>query len=220
MGPVERVPDADDDALVLIDTTSGAGGLPVDIAQTDAYYFAPQKSFASDGGLWIAFLSPRAQERVRAIKDSGRWIPAILDLGLAIDNSAQDQTYNTPSLATIFLLDQQIQWINSLGGLSGAVERTTASSQALYDWADKSEYASTFVTEPANRSLVVGTIDFAEGVDHALIAKTLRANGVVDVEPYRKLGRNQIRVAMFPAIDAEDIVALTRCVDWIVEQTT
>jgi phosphoserine aminotransferase len=219
MCPVQRVPDADDDALVLIDATSGAGGLPVDPAQTDAYYFAPQKSFASDGGLWLALLSPRAQERARQIKASGRWIPAILDLTIAMDNSAQDQTYNPPSLATLFLLDQQIQWINGLGGLSGAVQRTTESSRALYGWADASDYASTFVTAPANRSLVVGTIDFADGIDGALIARTLRANGVVDVEPYRKLGRNQIRVAMFPAIDPEDVVALTRCIDWIVEHT-
>ena len=219
MCPVERVPDADDDALVLVDATSGAGGLPVDLNHADAYYFAPQKSFASDGGLWLALMSPRAQERAREIKESGRWIPAILDLSIAMDNSVQDQTYNTPALATIFLLDQQIKWINSLGGLSGAVARTTASSQALYTWADASDYASTFVTDHANRSLVVGTIDFAEGIDGDMIAKTLRANGIVDTEPYRKLGRNQIRVAMFPAIDASDIEALTHCIDWIVEHT-
>jgi phosphoserine aminotransferase len=220
MCPVQRVPDSDDDSLVLIDATSGAGGLPVDLTQVDAYYFAPQKSFASDGGLWLALLSPRAQQRAREIKESGRWIPAILDLSLAMENSAQDQTYNTPALATIYLLDQQIRWINSLGGLSGAVERTTASSQILYRWADASDYASTFVTDPANRSLVVGTIDFAEGIDGDLIAKTLRANGIVDTEPYRKLGRNQIRVAMFPAIDPSDIEALTHCIDWIVAHTS
>ncbi len=219
MTPVARVGDADGDALVLIDATSGAGGLPVDVRETDAYYFAPQKSFAADGGLWLALLSPAAIERVALIHGTGRWVPAILDLQLAIDNSALDQTYNTPSLATLFLLAEQLDWLNGLGGLSGAVERTTASSAALYGWADGSEHASPFVTDPANRSLVIGTIDFSDRVDAAALAKTLRANGIVDTEPYRKLGRNQLRVAMFPAIDPEDVVALTRCIDWVIEHS-
>ncbi|MEJ7630351.1 MAG: phosphoserine transaminase, partial [Nocardioidaceae bacterium] len=217
MAPVGRVPGAVDDALVLVDATSGAGGLPVDVSATDVYYFAPQKSFASDGGLWLALMSPRAVERVAQIKAGGRWIPAFLDLQIAIDNSALDQTYNTPSLATLFLLAEQVDWLNGLGGLPGAVARTTASSSALYAWAEASEYASPFVADPANRSLVIGTIDFSDEVDAAAVAKTLRANGVVDVEPYRKLGRNQLRVAMFPAIEPDDVVALTRCVDWIVK---
>jgi phosphoserine aminotransferase len=219
MAPVTRVPGADDDALVLIDATSGAGGLPVDVSQADVYYFAPQKSFAADGGLWIALMSPRAVERVAQVKESGRWVPAILDLQIAIDNSALDQTYNTPSLATLFLLAEQVDWLNGLGGLSGAVERTTASSTALYGWAEASEHATPFVADPANRSLVVGTIDFSDEVDAAKVAKTLRANGVVDVEPYRKLGRNQLRVAMFPAIDPSDVVAVTRCVDWVIARS-
>jgi len=218
MTPVLRVPDADDDALVLIDATSGAGGLPVDVSQTDVYYFAPQKSFASDGGLWVALMSPRAVERVAELRASGRWVPAILDLQIALDNSALDQTYNTPALATLFLLAEQVDWLNGLGGLTGAVERTTASSTTLYGWADASEHASPFVSDPANRSLVIGTIDFAEDVDAAQIAKTLRANGIVDTEPYRKLGRNQLRVAMFPAIDPGDVAALTRCIDWVIAQ--
>ncbi len=163
MVPVSRVHGADDDALVLIDATSGAGGLPVDVSEADAYYFAPQKSFAADGGLWLALLSPRAIERVAQIHQGGRWVPAILDLQIAIDNSAQDQTYNTPSLATLFLLAEQVDWLNGLGGLAGAVERTTASSRALYDWAEASEHATPFVTDPADRSLVIGTIDFTDG---------------------------------------------------------
>jgi len=219
MTPVTRVAGADDDALVLIDATSGAGGLPVDLGQTDAYYFAPQKSFAADGGLWLAVLSPAAIERVARIHAGGRWVPAILDLQLAIDNSALDQTYNTPSLTTLFLLAEQIDWLNSIGGLPGAVARTTASSEALYGWAAASEYATPFVVDPTNRSLVIGTIDFADQVDAVALAKALRANGIVDTEPYRKLGRNQLRIAMFPAIDAADIQALTRCIDWVVEQS-
>jgi phosphoserine aminotransferase len=219
MTPVTRVPGADDDALVLIDATSGAGGLPVDVSETDAYYFAPQKSFAADGGLWLALMSPRAIERVAQLHQSGRWVPAILDLQIAIDNSAADQTYNTPSLATLFLLAEQVDWLNGLGGLSGAVERTTASSTALYRWAEESDHASPFVSDPANRSLVIGTIDFSEDVDAVQLAKTLRANGIVDTEPYRKLGRNQLRVAMFPAIDPDDVVALTRCIDWVIEHS-
>ena len=216
MAPIHRVDCADDGALVLIDATSGAGGLPVDVRHSDVYYFAPQKSFAADGGLWIALMSPSAVERTAAIKASRRWIPAFLDLQTAIDNSALNQTYNTPSLATMFLLGEQVDWLNGLGGLAGAVARTTDSSTRLYRWAEKSEYAIPFVTEPADRSLVVGTIDFDESIDAAAIATVLRANGVVDVEPYRRLGRNQLRVAMFPAVDPDDVEALTGCIDWTI----
>jgi phosphoserine aminotransferase len=218
MAPIARPTGGDDDALVLIDATSGAGGLPVDIGQTDVYYFAPQKSFAADGGLWIALMSADALARVAEIKASGRWIPGFLDLSIAVDNSAKDQTYNTPAVATLFLLADQVRWLLSLGGLSGAVARTTDSSNRLYGWAEKSEYATPFVTDPAHRSLVVGTIDFADSVDAAALAKTLRANGVVDVEPYRKLGRNQLRVGMFPAVDPDDVSALTSCIDYVVER--
>jgi predicted phosphoserine aminotransferase len=218
MAPIARPAGADDDALVLIDATSGAGGLPVDISETDVYYFAPQKSFAADGGLWLAVMSPAALARVAEIKASDRWIPGFLDLSIAVDNSSKDQTYNTPAVATLFLLADQIRWLNSLGGLSGAVERTRESSSRLYGWAEKSEYATPFVSDPDHRSLVVGTIDFAESVDAAAIAKILRAHGVVDTEPYRKLGRNQLRVGMFPAVDADDITALTACIDYVVER--
>jgi phosphoserine aminotransferase len=218
MAPVTRPAGADDDALVLIDATSGAGGLPVDVNQADVYYFAPQKSFAADGGLWIALMSGDALARVAEIKASGRWIPGFLDLSIAVDNSGKDQTYNTPAVATLFLLADQIRWLHSLGGLSGAVARTTDSSSRLYGWAEKSEYATPFVTDPSHRSLVVGTVDFAEWVDAAALAKVLRANGVVDVEPYRKLGRNQLRVGMFPAVSPDDVTALTACIDFVVER--
>jgi phosphoserine aminotransferase len=218
MAPVERVPGVEDDAVVLIDATSAAGGLPVDVNQADAYYFAPQKAFAADGGLWISLLSPRAIERAAEIKRTGRWIPAILDLSIAIENSAADQTYNTPALATLFLLAEQIDWLNGLGGLGGAVERTTASSRALYSWAEASSYATPFVTDPANRSLVVGTIDFSSKVDATAVTKALRNNAILDIEPYRKLGRNQIRIGMFPAVDTADVVALTNCIDWVVDR--
>jgi phosphoserine aminotransferase len=218
MAPIRRVEGADDGALVLIDATSGAGGLPVDVSETDVYYFAPQKAFSSDGGLWIALMSPAALERAAEIKASGRWIPAFLDLQTAIDNSALNQTYNTPSLATIFLLAKQIDWLNELGGLASAVDRTRESSSILYGWAEKSEFATPFVADTADRSLVVGTIDFDQAVDAAEVAKVLRANGIVDTEPYRKLGRNQLRVAMFPAVDPADVQALTACVDWVVER--
>ena len=217
MAPVER-PAGTDDALVLIDATSGAGGLPVDVSQTDVYYFAPQKSFAADGGLWVALMSADALERVAQIKASGRWIPGFLDLSIAIDNSTKDQTYNTPAVATLFLLDDQIRWLLSLGGLSGAVARTRDSSDRLYSWAEKSPYATPFVSNPDERSFVVGTIDFADSVDAAALATTLRANGVVDVEPYRKLGRNQLRVGMFPAVEPDDVSALTACIDHVVER--
>ena len=216
MVPVMRPAGTTDDQLVLIDATSGAGGLPLDASQADAYYFAPQKCFASDGGLWLALLSPAAQERIAKIGASDRWIPDFLSLTTALDNSLKNQTYNTPALATLFLLNEQVKWMNENGGLDFAVGRTTASSDALYGWAEASEYATPFVTDPAQRSLVVGTIDFDDAVDAAAVAKTLRANGIVDTEPYRKLGRNQLRIAMFPAVDPEDIKALTACIDHVV----
>jgi phosphoserine aminotransferase len=218
MAPIARPSGGSSDALVLIDATSGAGGLPVDVAQTDVYYFAPQKCFAADGGLWVALMSGDALARVAEIKASGRWIPGFLDLSIAIDNSSKDQTYNTPAVATLFLLADQSRWLLSLGGLSGAVARSQESSHRLYSWAEKSEYATPFVTDPDQRSLVVGTIDFADSVDAAAIAKTLRAHGVVDVEPYRKLGRNQLRVGMFPAVDPDDVSALTACIDYVAER--
>ena len=218
MAPVQRVDGADDDALVLVDATSGAGGLPVDISEVDAYYFAPQKNFASDGGLWIAVMSPAALERAAEIAATDRWVPAFLDLPTAIDNSTKNQTYNTPSVATLFLMAEQLDWVNGQGGLDFAVGRTTDSSSRLYTWAEKTAYTTPYVTNPDERSLVIGTIDFDDAVDAAAVAKTLRANGIVDVEPYRKLGRNQLRVAMFPAIDPADVEALTACIDHVVEK--
>jgi phosphoserine aminotransferase len=217
MAPVRRLTDAEDDALILIDATSGAGGLPVNVAEADAYYFAPQKVFASDGGLWVAILSPRALARVAEIAASGRYVPAFLDLPIAIDNSSKDQTYNTPAISTLFLFVEQLDWLLRQGGLDFAVGRTTDSSSRLYTWAEKSEYATPYVADPDARSLVVGTIDFADTVDAALVAKVLRANGIVDVEPYRKLGRNQLRIGMFPAVDPDDVEALTACIDWVVQ---
>ncbi|WP_280398522.1 phosphoserine transaminase [Nocardia carnea] len=213
--PVQR-PAGSDEALIAIDATSGAGGLPVNITDADIYYFAPQKCFAADGGLWIALMSPAALARVQEIKDSGRWTPDFLSLPIAIENSLKDQTYNTPALATLLLFADQIDWLNRNGGLDWAVKRTLDSSSRLYSWAEASEFATPFVTDPAHRSQVVGTIDFADSVDAAAVAKTLRANGIVDTEPYRKLGRNQLRVGMFPAIDPEDVAQLTRCIDWVV----
>ncbi|MDT4909753.1 MAG: phosphoserine aminotransferase [Pseudonocardiales bacterium] len=219
MVDVRRPADADH-ALVLIDATSGAGGLPVDVSQADAYYFAPQKSFGSDGGLWLALVSPAAIERIGDLDGkTDRWTPTSLSLATALDNSRQDQTYNTPALATLLLLADQIDWMLAGGGLDFCVDRTRASSDHLYGWAEASEFATPFVTDPANRSLVVGTIDFSTDVDAAAVAKTLRANGIVDVEPYRKLGRNQLRVGMFPAIDPADVQALTACIDWVVAAT-
>jgi phosphoserine aminotransferase len=218
MVPVVR-PEGAGAALVAIDATSGAGGLPVDVSQADAYYFAPQKGFASDGGLWIALLSPAAQERVAALHASERWIPEFLSLHTAIENSAKDQTYNTPAVATLFLLAEQLRWMLDGGGLAWCVARTRASSQHLYGWAEAHVYATPFVADPSKRSLVVGTIDFADAVDAAALAATLRANGIVDVEPYRKLGRNQLRIGMFPAVDTADVQALTACIDWILERT-
>ncbi|MCB1265084.1 MAG: phosphoserine transaminase [Mycobacterium sp.] len=213
-----RRPAGSGDALVLIDATSGAGGLPVDITECDAYYFAPQKNFAGDGGLWLAILSPAALARIEAIAASGRWVPDFLSLPIAVDNSLKNQTYNTPAIATLLLMAEQIDWMLANGGLDWAVKRTADSAARLYSWAEASSFATPFVTDPALRSQVVGTIDFADGVDAAAVAATLRANGIVDTEPYRKLGRNQLRVAMFPAIDPEDVTALTHCVDWVVDR--
>ncbi|GAA3372684.1 phosphoserine transaminase [Streptomyces sannanensis] len=216
--PVKRVAGADEGALVLVDATSGAGGLPVDITESDVYYFAPQKSFAADGGLWLAAFSPAALDRAARIHASGRHVPEFFSLPTAIDNSLKNQTYNTPALSTLFLLDQQLKWINGQGGLDWAVARTADSSSRLYAWAEKSSHATPFVADPAKRSQVIGTIDFTDEVDAAAVAKTLRANGIVDTEPYRKLGRNQLRIAMFPAVDPADVEALTACIDYVIER--
>ncbi|HET6652781.1 MAG TPA: phosphoserine transaminase [Nocardioides sp.] len=215
MAPVRRV--ADDDSVVLVDATSGAGGLPVDLHEVDAYYFAPQKCFASDGGLWIALMSPKALDRAASIATSDRWVPAFFDLPTAIENSAKDQTYNTPSVTTLFLMAEQLDWMNGQGGLEGMVKRTTASSEILYGWAGRTSWTTPYVADPAHRSLVIGTIDLDESIDADAVAATLRANGIVDTEPYRKLGRNQLRIAMYPAIDPADVEALTRCVEFVVE---
>jgi phosphoserine aminotransferase len=218
MVPVDR-PERSGDPLVLIDATSGAGGLPVDVGRADAYYFAPQKGFASDGGLWLAVLSPAALDRVQELAaDRNRWIPAFLSLQIALENSVKEQTYNTPAIATLFLLADQLEWMLEQGGLEAMVKRTRRSSDHLYDWADSHPHAEPFVADPAKRSLVVGTIDFDDEVEAAEVAAVLRANGIVDVEPYRKLGRNQLRIAMFPATDPDDVQALTACIDWVLEQ--
>jgi phosphoserine aminotransferase len=217
MVPVCR-PAGSPGARVAIDATSGAGGLPVHSADADVYYFAPQKSFASDGGLWIALLSPAALQRVAEISSSDRWVPEFLSLSIALDNSRKDQTYNTPAIATLLLLADQIEWMLARGGLEWCVGRTTDSSSRLYSWAEASPCATPFVTDPAKRSLVVGTVDFADSVDAGAVAAVLRANGIVDTEPYRKLGRNQLRIGMFPAVDPDDVSALTRCIDWVVER--
>lgn len=216
--PIRRVAGADPDALVLVDATSGAGGLPVAAAEFDAYYFAPQKCFAADGGLWVALLSPAALARIEQIAAAGRWVPASYDLSIALTNSRQDQTYNTPALATLFLLADQLEWLNDRGGLNWATARTADSADRLYTWAEKMSYASPFVADPAQRSNVVGTIDFTDAVDAAAVAKVLRANGIVDTEPYRKLGRNQLRIGMFPAVEPADVEALTACIDYVVER--
>jgi phosphoserine aminotransferase len=218
MAPVQRVTGADDDALVLIDATSGAGGLPVDITQTDVYYFAPQKCFASDGGLWLAAFSPAALARVDEIAATGRWVPDFFSLPTAIDNSLKDQTYNTPALSTLALLDSQLGWLNGNGGLEWAAARTADSSSRLYGWAEATGYTTPYVADAAARSQVVGTIDLDDSIDAAAVAKTLRANGIVDVEPYRKLGRNQLRVAMFPAVEPDDVTKLTQAIDHVVAQ--
>jgi phosphoserine aminotransferase len=216
--PLQRVAGADAGSLVLVDATSGAGGLPVDITETDVYYFAPQKSFASDGGLWLGAFSPAALDRAARIHASGRHVPELFSLPTAIDNSRKNQTYNTPSLSTLFLLAEQLDWINGNGGLDWATRRTADSAARLYGWAEKHERATPFVTDPEQRSQVVGTIDFDDATDAAAIAAALRANGIVDTEPYRKLGRNQLRVAMYPAIDPSDVEALTICIDYVIER--
>ena len=213
--PIIR-PAGTDGALVLVDATSAAGGLMVAAKEFDTYYFAPQKSFASDGGLWIAIMSPAAIARAEKIKASGRWVPAFFDLGIAIENSRLDQTYNTPALVTLMLLAEQIDWMNANGGLSFAAGRSTASSEILYSWAEKTSYTTPFVTDPAMRSKVVGTINFDDAIDATKICAALRANGIVDTEPYRKLGKNQLRIGMFPAVDPSDVEALTKCIDHVV----
>ncbi len=211
---------ADPGSLVIIDATSGAGGLAVDPAEFDTYYFAPQKSFGSDGGLWFALMSPAAIERVAQIRASGRWIAPFLDLQTAIDNSRLDQTYNTPALTTIFLMAEQVDWFNANGGLDWCVARTSESSGVIYDWAEASPVATPFVTDPAKRSGVVATIDIDDSIDATVIAKTLRANGIVDTEPYRKLGRNQLRIAVFPSVEPDDVRQLTRSIDYVIAQLT
>jgi phosphoserine aminotransferase len=212
--------------LVIVDATSAAGGLPVEVSQADAYYFAPQKAFASDGGLWVALLGPAALERISLLVQGAggagggvpRWVPESLSLATALDNSRRDQTYNTPAIATLFLLADQVRWMLDQGGLDGCVARSRASSEHLYGWAQRSDYAAPFVRDAAKRSLVVGTIDIDDSIDAAALARALRANGIVDVEPYRKLQRNQLRVGMFPAVDPADVQALTECVDWLAER--
>jgi len=215
--PIKR-PAGTEGALVLVDATSAAGGLHVDAKEFDTYYFAPQKSFASDGGLWLALMSPAAIERAEKIKASGRWIPAFFDLGIAIENSRLDQTYNTPALITLMLLADQVKWMNENGGLKFATDRTADSASRLYGWAEKTSYTTPFVVNPAERSHVIGTINFDDAIDATKVAAALRANGIVDTEPYRKLGKNQLRIAMFPAIDPSDIDALTASIDYVVSQ--
>jgi phosphoserine aminotransferase len=216
--PVRRVADADADALVLVDATSGAGGLPVRASEFDVYYFAPQKSFGSDGGLWIALMSPAALDRAGKVAASGRYIPEFFSLETAIDNSRKQQTYNTPAVATLFLLADQVEWMLGQGGLGWTTARTAQSSSLLYRWAVQAPYATPFVADPAQRSQVVGTIDFAETVDAAALSAILRSNGIVDTDSYRKLGRNQLRIGMFPAVDPADVEALTACIDYVVER--
>lgn len=214
MLPVRRV----GDGLQIVDATSAAAGLDVDISQSDVYYFAPQKGFAGDGGLWLALCSPAALERIEELAHSERWIPPSLDLQLAVQNSAKDQTYNTPAIATLLLLATQLERLLADGGLAAAVARTADSSRRLYEWAEKSEFAEPFVTDPAARSQVVGTVDFDAGVDAGALARALRRNGIVDTEPYRGLARNQLRIGMYPAVDPDDVSALTACIDWLVPQ--
>ena len=204
--------------LVIVDATSAAGCLAVDLAECDAYYFAPQKGFGAEGGLWLAACSPAALERTARLRTAGRWVPPTLDLGIAAENSRLNQTYNTPALATLWLLAEQVEWMNAQGGLAWAVARCDTSAAIVYGWAEESSWAAPFVTAEADRSHSVATIDFATGVDAAAIAATLRHNGIVDVEPYRKLGRNQLRIALFPAIEPADLEALTACIDWVVGQ--
>jgi phosphoserine aminotransferase len=208
------------EGLVVIDATSGAGGLAVDPEEFDVYYFAPQKSFGSEGGLWIALASPGAVERIERIAASGRWIPPFLDLAVALDNSRKDQTLNTPALTTLFLLAHQIDWMLESGGLDWTVARCERSAEILYGWAEASPYATPFVAKPSERSPVTGTIDFVDAVPAATVAAVLRANGIVDTEPYRKLGRNQLRIAMFPAVEPDDVATLTRAIDFVIERVT
>lgn len=218
MAPVRRPEGADADALVLVDATSAAGGLPVDVHETDVYYFAPQKSFGSDGGLWFALASPAAVARAEALEADGRWVPRFLSFATALTNSRLDQTLNTPAIATLVLMAEQVDWMLANGGLAWTAARTAESARHLYSWAEARDWATPFVAEPAARSSVVGTVDLDPSVDHAVVCQVLRRHGVVDVEPYRRLGRNQIRVAMFPAIDPADVEALTACVDHVVER--
>lgn len=215
--PVLRPQGIDDDALIIIDATSAAGGLEVDISQTDVYYFSPQKNFASDGGLWLAVFSPAAIARVEEIIQSGRWIPDSLNLQTAIENSRKNQTYNTPALSTLIMLAEQVRWLNEQGGLAFATQRTAESASRVYNWAEESAYATPFVKNPDHRSNVICTIDFEESIDASQISQTLRQAGVVDIEPYRKLGKNQLRIATFTAIEPDDISALLRCIDYVVE---
>jgi phosphoserine aminotransferase len=217
--PIRRVSGADPDALVLVDATSGAGGLPVSADEFDAYYFAPQKCFGSDGGLWIALLSPAALARTAQITASNRYIPEFLSLQVAIDNSRLQQTYNTPAIATLLLLADQVDWILDQGGLEWAIKRTAESSSILYSWAEQVPFATPFVADPRQRSQVVGTIDFADPIDAAALSGALRRNGIVDTDSYRKLGRNQLRIGMFPAVDPADVQALTACIDYVVERS-
>ena len=216
--PIRRVPGADADALMLVDATSGAGGLPVAATELDVYYFAPQKSFGSDGGLWIALLSPAALERGAEIAGSDRYIPEFLSLAAAVANSKQQQTYNTPALATLIMLAEQVDWMLAQGGLAWTTARTAQSSGHLYDWAERTDYATPFVADPEQRSQVVGTIDLADDIDASAVSAILRANGIVDTESYRKLGRNQLRIGMFPAVEPADVQALTACIDYVVER--
>ena len=216
--PLHRPEGASADQLVLVDATSAAGGLRFDASQVDVYYFAPQKNLGSDGGLWIAAMSPAAIERAERVASSDRWIPAFVDLPIAIDNSRKDQTYNTPALATLFLAVEQVEWINGNGGLEWAASRCDQSAEILYGWADASSLATPFVADPAQRSHVVATIDFDPSIDAASVSAVLRRNGVVDTDSYRKLGRNQLRIAMFTAVDPSDVAALTKCIDYVVER--
>ena len=216
--PIRRVRGADSDALMLVDATSGAGGLPVSASEFDAYYFAPQKCFGSDGGLWIALMSPAALDRAGQIASSDRYVPEFLSLQAAIANSRQEQTYNTPALATLIMLGAQLDWMLEQGGLAWTVARTAQSSACLYEWAEKAPFATPFVTDPEQRSQVVGTVDFADTIDAGALSAILRANGIVDTESYRKLGRNQLRIGMFPAIDPADVQALTACIDYVIER--
>lgn len=217
MQPVRRVAGADAGALMLVDATSGAGGLPVDLGQADVYYFAPQKSFASDGGLWFAAMSPAALERTAQLASSDRWIPPSLNLQTAVDNSRLQQTYNTPAIATLALMAAQLRWLSGNGGLDFAVGRCAESSGRLYDWAQRTSYTTPFIADPASRSRVVATIDFDKAVDAKALAATLRANGIVDTEPYRGLKRNQLRIGMYPSVDPDDVSALIECIEYVVQ---